>query len=238
MNLVLCLQFYHGDRARAMRLARLIADIEPVRREDVEFMFVPRFDCEVDETFVSLVEQKFKCAFFRTHTQWQGWPAGPNGMIRDLLLEGQRRVAKGWLGATDSLLLIEPDCVPVTPDWLNVLIAEWQLALSADKWMMGTWRMSGGAMGHVNGNCIVRPDFASLVDLSCITQHFAWDCAIVPQVKDRWHKTNLIRNLFQETNVTEERMVGRWIGEQMPVLVHGVKDESAMTIARRLLNLP
>ncbi len=44
MNLVLFLQFHQGDYRQAMRLARLIASLEMLPRDDVEFVLVNRFD--------------------------------------------------------------------------------------------------------------------------------------------------------------------------------------------------
>ena len=48
MPLVLALQFYHGDQSDAMALAKLIADIESERRDDVIFAFVRQVETPLD----------------------------------------------------------------------------------------------------------------------------------------------------------------------------------------------
>ena len=57
--LMLNFQFWEGDKDQAMELARLIADIEPSFREDVEVMFTARFDCRHDNKAIDYVSKKF-----------------------------------------------------------------------------------------------------------------------------------------------------------------------------------
>lgn len=234
LKLILCLQYHEADKATAMRLARIIADIEPEMRHDIEFCFVRRFDCEPDVDTMLYVAGKFRVSAFKTHTKWTGWPAGPNAMARDLLVESLRRTKtdESWRMA-GGLLLLEPDCMPLSRNWLNELSAAWEKT-GADKWLMGAWRPSGGEFGHINGVCVTRTDLGAFVDLSVINEHLAWDCALSPQVHQRWEKTELIRNLFQQRNVSEAELLNTH-GDAMPVLAHGIKDDSALEIARRFI---
>ena len=234
MKLILALQFHEADKPQAMRLARLIADIEPERREDVLFVFVARWDCAMDPNVGAYVCQKFNTDYAISISRLAGWPDGPNGMALTTLRYAARRCETSPLFAPNNdwlgLLMIEPDCVPVHRDWLNILIAEWTRQRAAGKWLMGAWRNSGGPYGHINGNCVTRPDFATLVDLS-VPQGLAWDCAIAPQVKDHWEDTPLIANYFQSMNATEKVL------DDGAVLVHGFKDDSMYELARRTLGL-
>jgi hypothetical protein len=45
---LICLQYWDGDRDKAMRLARFLADLEPSKREDVDFAFFARADSSFD----------------------------------------------------------------------------------------------------------------------------------------------------------------------------------------------
>lgn len=231
--ILIALQFYNADRARAMRLARLIADIEPKFRDDVEMLFCARFDTPQDSETIEYVRQKMGVRQFTTVTRWTGWPGGPNGMARDVL----REIGNGQNARAEGVLMLEPDSVPVARDWIDQLMAEWRGPEGApcEAYMMGAWRDSGPVGGHINGNCIVPPEIGSLVDLSRITEHYAWDCEISQQTRGYWKRTNLIRNLCQETNVSEARMLDGT--SERPVLIHGVKDDSAYEIAKKLLSL-
>ncbi len=231
--ILIALQFYAADRDRAMRLARMIADIEPRFRDDVEILFCARFDTPQDSATIEYVQQKFIVRQFTTVTKWTGWPGGPNGMARDVL----REIGNGQNAKADGVLMIEPDCVPVAKDWLDQLAAAWRGPEGApcEAYMMGAWRDSGPVGGHINGNCMVPPEIGGYVDLSRITEHYAWDCQLSELTRGYWKQTDLIRNLFQETNVTEDRMIGGPFGR--PALVHGVKDDSGYDIAKKLLFL-
>jgi hypothetical protein len=233
MKFHVCLQFWEGDKANAMRLARFIADLEPEFRKDTEFVFIARFDCEHDHPTCKYVGLKFKTTWITSHTKWTGWPGGPNGMAKDTLewLAANRRESGG-------ALLIEPDCVPVCRGWLDRIMAEWDMARFAERILMGAWRNSGGEHGHINGNCVVRPDFAKAISLDCVGPDLAWDCAIVPYVRNRWFVTSIIKNCFESRNATNQDLFWAPIGDQLPALVHGFKDDSAYNIASRNLLEP
>ena len=47
LPLAIALQFYPGDQAEALRLARFLADLEPEYRDDVLLIFAERFDVEL-----------------------------------------------------------------------------------------------------------------------------------------------------------------------------------------------
>lgn len=237
-KMILCLQFWHGDRDRAMRLARFIADLEPSERKDVEFLFVARFDCDHDHETIQYVQEKFeKVHWITTHTKWTGWPGGCNGMAHDTL---------EWLSVSRTIvpaLLIEPDCVPVDKNWLARLLSEsTRLFVGADKWLAGAWRNSGGPYGHVNGNCLIRPDIVKTL-LPLFGPDLAWDCAIAPWVKSHWYFSTLIANRFQSVDATVADLHGaNWYPGHLhgtaeldafrPVLVHGFKDDSAFNLAK------
>ncbi len=230
---ILALQFFRDDRATAMRLARLLADIEPKFRDDIEFLFVARFDVDHDPETISYVAEKFTTNWITTHTKWMGWPAGCNGIAKDLL---------EWVSASrpeaPGLLMIEPDCVPCTADWLTRIMDEWDAAVTAGAWQMGAWRPSGGEHGHVNGNCVIAPECAGAM-AGVITEHTAWDCLVAPWVKHRWRLTDLIRNHFESKEATLASFHDREHDEEsdIPALLHGYKDDSAYEIARRLCGL-
>ncbi len=221
------LQYHGGDYFRAMELARFIAALEPKKRDDVCFMFFGRWDAnEPDAITLAQVALKFRVGFCSTSKyKWHGWPAGPNGIAREVL-----EAAPNWLpfyfrdARIDALLMLEPDVVPFARFWLDRLIAEWQRA--GDAWQVGAWRGSGGPEGHINGNCLIRADVSRVLPLQVITPHLAWDCAIAPLMRDHWRVSKLFVNHFQAVNATREKI------PESAVLVHGYKDNSALKLAR------
>lgn len=227
MSLLLCVQFWEGDKVAAFRLARFIADIEPRFRSDVELCFVARYDAHHDHDTLKYVVNKMPVSFHTCSRKGEGWPAGPNAMAVDTLyMVAERRERP------EAALLMEPDCVPLARNWIDQLMAEWQ-ARPKHTVLMGSWRDSGGPYGHINGNCMVVPDFVDRVDVSRVPPQLAWDCAAAPQVREKWHISGLFKNCFQSYNATEDGLRTPEVGERPPVVIHGYKDDSAIDIARR-----
>lgn len=237
--IVVVLQYHVGDLREATELASMIADIEPVRRTDVGIRLVARHDCPTMELLtLQKIGKKFDMSWAHSKSKSAGWPKGPNGMALDIL-----STAKEWLnecGWSDAvgILMLEPDCVPLQKDWLNQLILAWDFALLDGVRQMGSWRPSGGANGHINGNCMLKPDLGNKVDLHMwCPPDLAWDVGIAPHLRKHWLHSGLFRNDFQCMNATEERLRTPEIGGVAPVLVHGYKDDSARRIARKWMNL-
>lgn len=228
MNLCIMLQYWRGDYDAAMRLARYMAALEPEFRSDVRLTFVRRWDSqEPDAETLVLVADRF--ALVETVASGKGrvgWPEGCNLVA----LAAMKWADKHLLC---PILLIEPDCVPVDRNWINQLLAEWKTARQHNCWLMGSWNGQGGPLeGHINGNCMMRPDFASLVDLT-IPQGLAWDLAIAPKASRKWWITGLILNRFREEHATDAQIETPEFGDAKPVLVHGVKSDDVWDYAKR-----
>lgn len=231
---VIYLQFYEGDKREAMALAQFMAEIEPRRREDVKIRFMARKDCAMPELgFFKEVGKKFDISWAHTNSDASGWPDGPNDMALQIIREGVKPlVSIGWQDV-DTFILLEPDCVPLSRDWINALLAEWQVAKANGKWIMGSFRQSGPACGHINGNCVLRADLNKLMSLERSPRGYAWDCWLAPRLQKHWHVTGLILNKFRSRNATETALRTPETGDVPPVLVHGYKDHTAIDIARK-----
>lgn len=237
MNVRIFLQFHTADRSRAMEVARLIADIEPRYCPSIELIFAYRFDCEPpDNATLYRCVQKMAVSQFKTKTKWYGWPAGPNGMAVDCMMEAKRCSDAGIWAANDLVLLLEPDVCPLSLTWIDDLLAEWHKARAEHAILMGSWRNSGGAHGHINGNCGIIPNFANVIRVDMlVNQDTAWDCVIAPYVKDRWYITGLIKNVFQTEHIMPSEIEKPEVGDRAPVLIHGIKSSDALDYAKHKL---
>ncbi len=157
-----------------------------------------------------------------------GYPEGPNQTAFQAMSLG------GDYGAK-AILLLEADCVPLAPDWIEQLSAEWDRARAAGKLVLGSWRPECGPLGHINGCMIFDPSLAKVVDLGTCPKDVAWDIHYAKAFSPYWARTGLIANRYKEICVTEEQLLTPECGSRSPVLVHGVKDDSAWNIAQKLL---
>lgn len=233
----IAIQYYAGDRDRALALAALIVDLERAPRDDVIMLLVNRFDSDPpDAATMFHVVQKMPVQSYTTTTPERGWPDGCNAMAKDTIRKVGELVAlmPTWENVS-GVLLMEPDCIPIMHGWIDAVRLGWVSALFDNRWLLGAWRNGGGVLGHINGNMVIRPDLYKLIDWGSLPSGLAWDCAISPQVHEHWRDTHLICNRWLETNLSDHQIKTHrdQAAKGFPVLVHGVKDDSVWNYAKK-----
>ncbi len=230
-KILLALQFWDGDKAQAMNLARLIADLEPRHSDKADFLFVSRFDCAHDMETVKHVSKKFNVHTYINRQRGQMWPHGCNSL---------------WFGTMDwifsygeadrippykAILTFEADCAPLAPNWITELSREWDKAKVK---VLGALLKAPGE--HVNGNALFSGDKAFLKwisrDIGGCTPHGGWDYILAPEFKRRgWANSNLFRSWWNTKTVSQETFQD--LSKQGAVFFHGCKDESLLGHVRR-----
>lgn len=189
--IVLNIQFWEGDKIQAMALARLIADLEPEPRKDACVLFTARFDCQHDYSTIDYVSKKFETHNFTTRRKATGWPNGPNQMMGESY-EACIEMARGKkMNDVQAIMFIEADCVPLSKDWLNQIIAEYR---SCGKKILGAWLKRGDAGSeHINGNCIISIDFwRKCKDILHPPSRGGWDAVLARSILPEGYPSKLI----------------------------------------------
>jgi len=233
MKIVICLQYFDGDRGNALRLARLIADIQPAWTADFDFMFVPRFDSTFDRATIQYVSRKFNVWTHLSTRREMGWPAGCNGVVHSVFMDAIQRVKDGRWAGVDGVWFIEADSLPLTKDWLQRIATEWGQARAAGKLVMGAWQSEWSPQGHLNGNMLFVPDLASRVrGLEGCPPHMPWDTFHAPKFAKVWHKSDQMVNFYKRVRVKPEEL---WGPDKKWVFVHGVKDDTGYELVKERL---
>ena len=231
---VIALQYWDGDRDDAIRLARFIADIEPCWNDRVTMCFVRRHDATpIDQQTIKYVEHKFSVNHHVSPTHKAGYPDSPNIMAVALIREAARRYHGQWRDVM-GVMLLESDSVPVKRGWLVDLIDEWQVALGHGRLLMGAWKPTCGPHGHINGNMVFHPSLADTLKLPQCPSVIPWDTFYPPIFRRVWAWTGLIANFYREVCCTDQFLSTPECGAKPPVLIHGVKDDSAWNYAERM----
>lgn len=221
---LICLQYWDGDRDKAMRLARFIADIEPSKREDVDFMFMARADSSFDAATTAHVSRKFHVWTAKPRVRAAGHPYAcwvTFFSVMEWLHQHTTRPRYKWV------LCFEPDCVPIGKNWITELIEEWN---RLNKYVVGSetfhWQM------HLNGNAMYSADakflewFVRGLTINGCPQKEPYDLWLFPQFA-RWgvgYSRKIANRCGQKTMAPDE---AKWLREKMGIaLVHGVKDDS------------
>jgi hypothetical protein len=237
----LCLQFWEGDRDRAMRLARFIADLEPEKNLGVEFTFVARFDAQHDEETIRYCAHKFNAVHQLTGRRKEtGWPDGCNALALDLFQQSAEKFRTGKWKHIKAIYLLESDVMPLRRDWLSALSAEWDESSSRGKLLLGSWcPWHGKQYGHLNGNMLCVPDIASRIDgIAECPPKKAWDAHFAPAFAPHWTASRQMQNHYDHRqNIPEAVLFSSVDGVSEPVVSHGTKDFSAERLVRERLGL-
>ncbi len=222
---LICLQYWGGDRDKAMRLAKFIADLEPSKRNDVDFLFMARADSSFDAATTAHVSRKFNTFTAKPRLRAAGHPYACWVTFWSVL---------EWVynsnlqtGHYDWVLCFEPDCVPICKNWINELKDEWQ---RLNKYVVGSetfhWQM------HLNGNAMYSGDMKFLewavkgLTVQGCPQREPYDIYLFPQFA-RWgvgYSRKIANRCGQKSMEPKE---AEWLREKMGIaFVHGVKDDS------------
>jgi hypothetical protein len=235
-GLVIALQYWSGDERQAMRLARLIADIEPEKRTDVALAFCRRFDMPTSQLQADTFEycsRKFGMIGVTSPVEATGHPDGCWG-----LWSGTMEFLAGawWRGelAVENVFTVEPDGVPLRRDWIDRLRAEHAAALSAGKRVTGCLTATGGALPHINGSLMAH--LSLWVDRTSL-QHTpagqAWDLFHSVVLTSEARPTSWIRNIYGAREWSDSAL--KAMSKEVAWLA-STKDDSAIAWAER--NLP
>lgn len=232
---VIAIQYWRGDIDKAMRLARFIADLEPTRRDDIDFVFIARADCDHDETAVQYVSRKFnvrklKCIARATGHPWGCWVLWYS--LMEWFYLGRQ---SGKLPEYKWIFPFEADCVPISRTWINECHDEF-LRLNTSLVGSETFHWQH----HLNGNLMATSNLDFLrwlirdVTVTGVPRKEPWDIYMFPKFT-QWgvgFSSKIINRCGQRTMEQKEF---DWLRTHGWAFVHGVKDDSLYHWARTAL---
>ena len=235
MSIALCLQCCPLDTDMAMDLAKLICELEPTVR-DSEFILVFRKDCDqrLPKFFEGLARMRFRRAFARqAFNHADGWPGGSNMLAHSAFMV-MSSLFQNKEVTSDGFLLFEPDCVPMTRDWIDRLSAEWEKTKALGKEAFGHWHQQGDADTlHMNGNAVFSSSFLDrhpqiMIGSGCQ----GWDYFYRDHYIKLSRDSDLIYQSYNRHGMTQEEWDGIQKNGATPALFHGVKTEHGRALAR------
>lgn len=233
---VFCLQVCPYDAQSAIELCALIADLQGKKRNDLEFWVVHRRDTPrgyiewMNESLHRAFERPY---FFSAPNFADGFPMGCNLLWNSTMLLAGTARTNGLTHAT-GILTFEPDCVPLSSDWMDALADEWQAAHAE---VVGNL-VGEGEGQHINGNAMFRIDLLQRYpELGAFGWNQAWDTYHAELLTRIGKNTDLIAQDYQIANISEEELFKPRKGGVVPALFHGVKDGSARTAVRTRFGL-
>lgn len=222
-----------------MELTLLICDLEKERRKDSEFFLVYRKDTPpvVHKYFEGIAKQKFGTAIARpARNHDTGWPGGSNMLAFSAQMEISVLRREG-LCDNPAYLLFEPDCIPLSRDWIDQLSHEWESVKAKGKEAFGHWHQQGDSSTlHMNGNAVFGSDFHEKHPTLIVgPATMGWDYWFKDQLISLSCDSNLIFQHYNRHLITMEELQAIQKNGVRPALFHGIKTPDGRALVRKWL---
>jgi hypothetical protein len=240
-KILIVLPFWSGDKPIAMKLARLLADLEPTHSEDADILFVSRFDCTHDDTTMQAVSRKFNVFKHTSQRRGTGWPMGCNSIFFGSLEWVYRKMEAKQIPQYQAVLFLGADGGPLKTGWIQHFVSSWREANKDKKiCMAGALIDPQGDHPHINGDCaLLSGDLSFLKWLTLgvgdVSTVAGWDWVLSSDFSQRgWADFPFVRSLWNKrTPFSEED----WDAEKAlgTVWFHGQKGFSLIDMSRKKL---
>jgi hypothetical protein len=231
-GIVIAVQYWQGDETAALRLARLLADIEPRSRMDATVMLARRSDTPLSDDArrtAQHVSRKFPVMVVRSKREGTGHPAGANALAGGVL----DHLAAMWTAGEmlrSSVFLVEADGCPLRRDWLDVLFDEHERTLEAGLAVTGPYM---GFVPHLNGTLAMEvPWWIDHPSIHVTPPDQGWDIFHRQTYLRAARRTKLILNIHHSKKWTDDQLTP--LGAEHAWLT-SVKDSSVIDWAEQAL---
>lgn len=240
-KILIAIPFWQGDRDQVGHLAKLLADLEKKHSDRADILFVNRFDCRpLDAAAIRYVARRFNVYQHKSARKETGWPCGCNGLFFGTLEYVYHMMEAKKIPAYKAILNLASDVVPLVPDWIDYLHQQWEfLPANLRHPVYAAGALIGGDHPHINGDAFLYAGDQKFLkwlvrDVGGIKVRAGWDWVLAPNFRD-WGWANIpgIHSLWQ-TPTMPDAVAAEW-RKNGAVLIHGVKDNSLLTYARKVL---
>jgi hypothetical protein len=235
--MILALQYCRRDEAKALRLARLISDLEVERRADCVLALCRSSDCRLSTAAKRTAEychRKFPAVMvIQSNRPGIGHPDGPNQQWISFMRTFCDERAVGRIHA-EHVFTFEPDCVPLSEDWIDRLVLEHRITIQHGKQITAAvMRHTDHRVQHPNGNLVMHlPYFEDHPTLHRTPPNDAWDMHHRVTLLQSTRPCTIIANRHESTGWTISLL--RNLATEAAWL-HGFRDAAPWKFARSLV---
>lgn len=233
-KILIALQFWEGDRAKAYKLVDFIADTTDSHVEDADFLLVNRFDCDpLAETLMLKLARKINVRAYKSPRRGIGWPTGCNEMWLATMEWAYSMLGAKMVPPYKAIFCCEADGGPVNKDWIARLSKEWDMANAKQPVVIAGPIVNvpghNGLDGeHINGNALISADLNVLRWLTreiIVSPNVGWDFVLAPVFKQRgWSNIPGIRSYYNSPSFSRLQYA-QMIADDL-IWVHGDKSNS------------
>lgn len=241
--MIVALMFCQTDATETMQLARLLADIEPVPRDDVLLALVRQPDVPMTpliERTARHCSQKFRVENTVSPLFAEGHPEGCTALWTGTCQHYHERFLKGQLGGHLSLLTLDGgDGVPLCADWIDRFMEEHDRSVERGHLITASPYFVDRCPLHVNPNGVFELDVFSKTHLlepptydGTLKTHF--DIYHREEMLEHAGLSSIVRTDWhgQGEKATRELLLDR---SKESIWLHGYKDADLRWLGREHL---
>lgn len=237
-KILIVLPFWAGDKARAMKLARLLADIEPAHSNEADILFVSRFDCTHGEQTVKHVSRKFNVHKYTSKKRGTGWPSGCNSLFFGSMEWVYHKMNAGHVPGYKAIFNMGADTAPLAKNWISQLVGAWD----KKPVFVGGPMVDGSGQNrtHINGDALMLSgDLKFLkwlaMDVGDIKAPAGWDWILAGDFERwGWADFSFVKSYWRYPTVFTQSEWDVHVSRGTSI-IHGVKDDSLIELARKNL---
>jgi hypothetical protein len=189
--MLIAIPFCESDASDALALLNWIEVLGGARPHSCLLVLDAGVEWSVAQAMADAATKSFNVVnIVATEEPVIGWPAGPNALW---LLAARFALLKG-----EPFLWLEPDCVPLSPGWLEKLVDAYK-KLTPGSFMGHLYKTNSEKFPPVvlSGIAIYPPGAIYLVEPALSQfQGRAWDIASTYAIQSYWHHTPLIYHFW------------------------------------------
>lgn len=235
-KMLLVAPFWSGDKAQMGALLKLLADTQPEGvNESADLLLVNRFDCEpFSREAVRYLARKFHVFTHTSVRKGTGWPLGCNSLAFGAIEWFYSMSAeKPGIPRYKAAFMLEADCAPLNRDWLSIFHDAWD-KLRGKACVAGCQVQGPNINLHINGNCFLSGNLRFLHWLARKVNetNVGWDYGLAGDFRS-WGTAHFkfMEFHWKTASMTEDQLHS--IADRGVIWIHGVKDFSAISFARK-----
>jgi hypothetical protein len=236
-KILIALLFWEGDKNQAMKLARLLADLEPAHSEAADFLFVARFDCQHDENTIRHVSRKFNVHRHTSKRRGTGWPMGCNAIFFGMLEWAYHKMNAHLVPGYKAILVLGGDGAPLKADWIPAFVNNVKPGVFVSGALIPD---PVNGHDHINGDCaLLSGDLKFLkwltLGIGDVSTVAGWDWILSEDFKRwGWQDLPFVKSVWNRPGrFTQEDWERE--GTSGVIWYHGVKRDDLLELARKNL---
>lgn len=226
--ILIVIPFWKGDMPQAIELCKVVAGLQPNHvGAAAHVMLACRQDCVMDPNMIKIISAKFNTLTYKTASPLRGWPAGSNGMFGSTMIHVSNNLVKHY----ECVYWMEPDAIPLCPNWFTNLVNEWRKRHPSVAVMGCRHDCDGNGKGdHITGCAVYHPNIARIYPPITSSQGIAWDYQHRAKIVAMGKHTPLIENFYKQTKAAPGIVDRINVGVN---IIHGFKDYSVINHVKK-----